>query len=84
MRIRTLVAVGVGAALGAGGMYLLDPEHGDARRREAASRAAERGREELTGATRDLRRRATGQARHLATQVRVGFVAGVSDADRAG
>lgn len=35
MRIRTMLAMSTGAALGAGWMYLLDPEHGEQRRREA-------------------------------------------------
>lgn len=34
MRIRSLLAMTTGAALGAGTMYLLDPEQGETRRRE--------------------------------------------------
>ena len=39
MRIRTLLALSAGAALGAGTMYLADPEHGPARRRHARRQA---------------------------------------------
>ena len=45
MRIRTLAALVTGAALGASGVYLLDPEVGPERRREAVRRAWERTRE---------------------------------------
>ena len=45
MRIRTLAALVTGAALGASGVYLLDPEVGPDRRREALRRAWEHGRE---------------------------------------
>lgn len=45
MRIRTLAALVTGAALGASGVYLLDPEVGPDRRREALRQALERGRE---------------------------------------
>ena len=45
MRIRTLAALVTGAALGASGVYLLDPEVGPERRREALRRAWEHGRE---------------------------------------
>lgn len=41
MRIRTVLALATGMALGAGGVYLLDPEHGETRRRDAAERARE-------------------------------------------
>lgn len=71
-----MFAMSVGAALGAGAMYLLDPEHGEGRRREAVTRAAERGRAELTDTTRELSRRAVSGARGLADQARTGFAAG--------
>lgn len=45
MRIRTIAALLTGAALGASGTYLLDPEHGPERRRDALRTAWERGRE---------------------------------------
>lgn len=39
MRIRSLLALGAGGALGAGAMYLFDPDHGERRRREALGQA---------------------------------------------
>ncbi len=45
MRIRTLAALVTGAALGAGSVYLLDPEAGPERRRDALRTAWERSRE---------------------------------------
>lgn len=50
MRIRTLLAFGAGAALGAGTVYLGDPDHGRQRRREARSWAAAQGRARATAA----------------------------------
>lgn len=45
MRIRTLAALVTGAALGASGVYLLDPEVGPDRRRQALRRAWDHGRQ---------------------------------------
>lgn len=45
MRIRTVLAFGLGAAVGAGVTYLGDPDHGDERRVEARRWALARGRE---------------------------------------
>lgn len=45
MRIRTLAALVTGAALGAGGAYLLDPNAGPERRRDALRLAWERSRD---------------------------------------
>lgn len=73
MRIRTMIATAVGAAAGAGAMYLLDPAHGPARRRELARSAVTRGRAEVAGATRGLGTRAGGRARLYAEQARAGF-----------
>lgn len=73
MRIRTLLAAAAGATAGAGAMYLLDPDRGSARRRELARTAVTRGRDELSGATRDLGRRAAERARVYADQARAGF-----------
>lgn len=50
MRIRTLLALGVGAAVGAGVTYLGDPDHGDQRRVEARRWALARGRQRALGA----------------------------------
>ena len=45
MRIRTMAALVTGAALGASGVDLLDPEVGPERRREALQQAWDRSRE---------------------------------------
>jgi uncharacterized protein YggE len=58
MRARTLVTFAAGAAAGAGWMYLLDPEHGEARRREARREAARRARQGAVDLAADTRRRA--------------------------
>ncbi|MBW3659580.1 MAG: hypothetical protein KY457_13145 [Actinobacteria bacterium] len=73
MRIRTMIATAVGATVGAGAMYLLDPVHGSGRRRELARVAVARGRTEVVGATRDLGARASRRARVYAEQARSGF-----------
>lgn len=46
MRIRTMLALGIGAAVGAGVTYLGDPDHGVQRRAEAARWALAQGREQ--------------------------------------
>jgi gas vesicle protein len=58
MRIRTLFTFGAGAAVGASAMYLLDPEHGAERRREARRSAAAQAREGAVRAATEARRRA--------------------------
>lgn len=58
MRIRRLVTLGVGAALGAGAMYLMDPEHGPERRRDARRRALAQARTGAVHALDDARNRA--------------------------
>jgi hypothetical protein len=73
VRIRTLFAVATGAALGAGSMFLLDPEHGRQRRRQAAARAVARGRRGWDEGTRDLATRAGGRVRDYAGEARRGF-----------
>ncbi|WP_052668326.1 hypothetical protein [Nitriliruptor alkaliphilus] len=70
MRVRSLVTLGTGAALGAGAMYLLDPDHGPARRREARRNAL---REARRGAVRAAQRAAR-QAEEAATAAATGFV----------
>ncbi len=61
MRVRSLVTLGTGAALGAGAMYLLDPDAGSTRRRDARRTAL---REVRRGAVRAVTRAAeqAGQA----------------------
>lgn len=58
MRIRTLLTLSTGAAIGAGTMYLLDPEHGPKRRREARASAMAQAREGTVRAALDAKRRA--------------------------
>jgi hypothetical protein len=58
VRVRTLAALTTGAALGAGSMYLMDPEHGELRRREARREAARQVRDGTVRAALDAKRRA--------------------------
>jgi hypothetical protein len=44
VRVRSLLSLTTGAALGAGAMYLLDPDHGPTRRQEARRSAYREGR----------------------------------------
>lgn len=76
MKVRRTITLAVGAALGAGGMYLLDPEHGPARRREAAKQALARARE---GVQRDPKV-AMAEVRTLADRAREGFAQARLDA----
>ena len=62
MRIRTVLAVGVGAALGAGATYLGDPDHGPQRRIEARRWALAQGRQQATVAATTSLRAARGYA----------------------
>lgn len=57
MRVRSLLTMSTGAAVGAGAMYLLDPERGVERRRDARRTALrEIGRRGADIATRGARR----------------------------
>lgn len=58
MRARTLATFSVGAAAGASAMYLLDPQHGPERRREARRSAARRARSGAVDLAADAQRRA--------------------------
>lgn len=57
MRVRTLVTFVSGAAAGAGTVYLLDPEHGPERRRQALRSAGVQARRGAARAVVDVRRR---------------------------
>lgn len=70
MRIRTGFAMLFGMAVGAGGVYLLDPDHGPARRREMAGRARRRALAELRSAAVAGSR----QARTMLAEAQRGFV----------
>jgi hypothetical protein len=58
MRARTIVTFASGAAAGASAMYLLDPDHGRGRRRQARRNAARRARSGAIELAADARRRA--------------------------
>ena len=58
MRIRTVLTLTTGAAVGAGAMYLLDPEHGEERRRQARRTALQQARSGAATALVEGRRRA--------------------------
>jgi len=58
VRIRTILTLSVGAAIGAGAMYLLDPDHGEGRRRDVRRHALTRAREGALHAVDDARSRA--------------------------
>lgn len=57
MRVRTIMALSTGAALGAGCTYLLDPAHGEQRRRVARRDAVRALRQGAARAAADTRRR---------------------------
>lgn len=77
MRIRTMLAFGLGAAVGAGVTYLGDPDHGDERRVEARRWALARGRERAVAALS-----ATAQAGRTYTAAAIqGFREGVVEPD---
>lgn len=75
MRIRTIAALVTGAALGASSTYLLDPEHGPDRRREALRTAWQRSREVDWGA---VAQRAVGTAGELGRRAGDGYREGVA------
>lgn len=58
MRVRTLFTFATGAAIGAGTLYLLDPDHGAQRRRDAWRRAAAQARQGASSAMVEARKRA--------------------------
>jgi len=72
VRIRTVFSFTVGAATGAGAMYLFDPDHGEERRREVRRDAAKRARH---GAAR-----AATEARLLARDVAGSAIEGFKEA----
>lgn len=72
MKVRRTVTLALGAVVGASGMYLLDPEHGPERRRDAAKQAWERTRSSL----RTEPAVAADRVRSLASRARDGFASG--------
>lgn len=58
MRVRTWVTFSTGAAIGAGAMYLLDPDGGEARRRVARQQALRQARTGTAAALVEVRERA--------------------------
>ena len=59
MRIRTILTFSTGAAMGAAGMYLLDPDSGDERRKDARKQALTSARSTAAAGLTRARRRAT-------------------------
>ncbi len=57
MRFRTWLTLSTGAAAGAAAMYLLDPDHGPARRRVARQQALRQARSGAATALVEARRR---------------------------
>jgi hypothetical protein len=72
MRARTVVSFAAGAAAGAGWMYLKDPDHGPARRRDVRRQALRQARMGAVGLARQGRRR----AEDLALAAVAGFAQG--------
>jgi hypothetical protein len=70
VRVRSLLNLGTGVALGAGAMYLLDPDHGPVRRREARRTALREARRGAVTATV----RAARQAEEVASAAISGYV----------
>jgi hypothetical protein len=70
VRVRSLLSLSTGAALGAGAMYLLDPDHGPVRRREARRTALREARRGAVSATV----RAARQAEEVASAAITGYV----------
>lgn len=77
MRIRTILAFGLGAAVGAGVTYLGDPDHGTDRRAEAGRWAVARGREQAAAAMTT----ALQAGRTYAVAAIEGFREGTTDVD---
>jgi uncharacterized membrane protein len=62
LRIRTILSFASGAAAGAGWMYLADPDHGPARRREFRRSALRQARDGARSLAAEARRRAESYA----------------------
>jgi hypothetical protein len=67
VRVRSLITLSTGAALGAGAMYLFDPDHGPDRRREARRTAFREARRGAVRAARSAAQRADEVANAAAT-----------------
>jgi hypothetical protein len=74
MRLRTLFSFVSGAAVGAGWMYLADPDHGPARRREMRRSALRQARQGIVVLAAEARRRAEEYARAAVTGYQQGRV----------
>lgn len=74
MRVRTVMAWATGAAMGAAGTWLLDPEVGQARRRQALRTAWDRSREVDWA---EVAQRTTDSARVLTSRAAEGYREGV-------
>ena len=74
MRIRTLASFVTGAALGAGSLYLFDPETGQARRRDAVRSAWSRSKDVDWAA---VATKTTSAATHVARRAADGYREGV-------
>jgi hypothetical protein len=79
LRVRTVLSFASGAALGAGWMYLTDPEHGHARRRELRRSALRQARQGAVSVVLEARRRAEELAFAAAAGYEQGRVEGRPD-----
>jgi hypothetical protein len=81
MRIRTLLSFATGAAVGAGWMYLADPDHGPQRRRDARRSAFRQARLAAVALAAEGRRRVEEYVHAAAAGFQQGRVEGRPDED---
>ena len=77
MRVRTLFTLAVGVSAGAGAMYLMDPVHGPARRRQLRRSALRNVRDGAVATLREARR----QTSDMVTAAVVGYQQAQREAD---